>query len=270
MSGSARFNQVVALAVVFGAVVFACAGPLGPQGDKGDPGEKGDPGPRGTDGNPGERGPPGTSGGLFTPDGGVVSFTGIVVPFAGVNPPSGWLMCDGASINVDEYPDLFAMIGTRYGGTGGSGGTFSLPDMRQRFVMGVADAGIGSALGDRGGSFNHNHSVPAHTHDVPAHRHGPGNLVANSAGDHSHTPLGGGAGFLATNGPNNISAVGSGGYTTSPTTTTNGAHTHNSFSGQVGTGTAVGDSNFASLPSTAVNTDADNPPFISLNYIIKY
>lgn len=179
-------------------------------------------------------------------------------------------MCDGAFINVDDYPELFAVVGTRYGGTGGEGGTFKLPDMRQRFVMGVADAGTGSTLGDTGGSFNHSHAVPAHTHDVPAHKHGPGNLVANSSGDHSHTPLGGGDGFLASNGPNGALASGSAGFTTSPTTTNNGAHTHNSFSGQVGSGSVVGDSNFASLPSTAVNTAGENPPFISLNYVIKY
>ena len=54
---------------------------------------------------------------------------GTIVPWTGnlTEIPAGWLPCDGRNLNVDEYPVLFGILGTRYGGTGGVGGTFNLP-----------------------------------------------------------------------------------------------------------------------------------------------
>ena len=37
-----------------------------------------------------------------------------------------WLLCDGRSLRVDEYPDLFDLIGYAYGGRGE---TFKIPDL---------------------------------------------------------------------------------------------------------------------------------------------
>lgn len=50
---------------------------------------------------------------------------GMMIPCA-VNSMSGFLLCDGSSLATTSYPDLFAIIGYTYGG---SGGNFSLPDM---------------------------------------------------------------------------------------------------------------------------------------------
>lgn len=47
---------------------------------------------------------------------------------------AGWLVCDGASARRDDYPDLFRAIGTANGGTGDS---FALPDLRDRFMRGA-------------------------------------------------------------------------------------------------------------------------------------
>lgn len=51
--------------------------------------------------------------------------TGMIIPSA-VNSISGFLLCDGSSIATTAQPDLFAVIGYDYGG---SGGNFSVPDM---------------------------------------------------------------------------------------------------------------------------------------------
>jgi microcystin-dependent protein len=37
------------------------------------------------------------------------------------------LPADGSTVNISDYPDLFSLIGTNYGGDGVS--TFNLPDL---------------------------------------------------------------------------------------------------------------------------------------------
>lgn len=46
----------------------------------------------------------------------------------------GWMLCDGRSLNVGGYPELFAVIGYLYGGTYPN---FSLPDYRGSFLRGT-------------------------------------------------------------------------------------------------------------------------------------
>lgn len=112
--------------------------------------------------------------------------------------PSGWLVCDGSLISKTVYAALYAVVGDRWGVSGGS---FNLPDLRSRVPIGT---GQGSGLtlrfiGDYGGEENHQLDVselPSHTHVAtdsghihavtdPTHRHasaGAGNFVTSAAG----------------------------------------------------------------------------------------
>jgi microcystin-dependent protein len=87
---------------------------------------------------------------------------GVVFPFAGSTPPTGWLLCNGQSVNRNIEAPLFAVLGTTYGSA--SGTTFNLPDLRGRVIIGkdtttgsanrVTDAGSGidsKVLGAVGG-----------------------------------------------------------------------------------------------------------------------
>ncbi len=92
---------------------------------------------------------------------------GTVAAFAGTSMPAGWLPCDGSTVSPALYPALFAAIGTQYGGDGT--GTFVLPDLRGRTLLGVGQGGglTTRALGDTGGEEQHTLTVaqmPAHTH----------------------------------------------------------------------------------------------------------
>lgn len=49
-------------------------------------------------------------------------------------PMFNWLKCDGTSLNVADYPELFCALGYRYGG---SQDCFLLPDLRGAFLRGV-------------------------------------------------------------------------------------------------------------------------------------
>ena len=41
--------------------------------------------------------------------------------------PSGWMVCDGSLLSVQEFPALFQLIGNTYGGDGQT--TFALPQI---------------------------------------------------------------------------------------------------------------------------------------------
>jgi|GEM_PF-6193978 len=77
--------------------------------------------------------------GRITDKSGYVSPVGSMTMFAGGTAPAGWLLCNGAAVSTATYPDLFAVIGYTYGG---SGGTFFLPDMQ-----GAVPRGAGTSTG---------------------------------------------------------------------------------------------------------------------------
>jgi microcystin-dependent protein len=64
---------------------------------------------------------------------------GVLLPFAGVNTPAGWLLCDGSEVLISSYPELFDAIGFQFGdsNTLQGLGTFKLPDMRGRMALGL-------------------------------------------------------------------------------------------------------------------------------------
>lgn len=95
---------------------------------------------------------------------------GSVHLFAGNFQPNGALFCDGRTLQIADYPDLFARIGTTYGGDGIT--TFQIPDLRGRTVSGAdSENPIGSVIGDP------NFAVTGDT--LPANVGGNGALVDN-------------------------------------------------------------------------------------------
>ncbi len=97
-----------------------------------------------TDGNAGEF--------LQTDGSGVLSFSvvtgvpsGAVFCMAVATVPSGYLECNGQTVNRTTYAALFAVIGTQYGAGNGST-TFEVPDLRGEFIRGF-DNGKGTDSG---------------------------------------------------------------------------------------------------------------------------
>lgn len=90
---------------------------------------------------------------------------GTMVDWPTVNPPVGWLICDGSALNRQTFNALFLVIGTTFG-TGDGATTYNLPDFRQRFALYKAPSGTGSTIGTTGGAIDHVHTGPPHTHDV--------------------------------------------------------------------------------------------------------
>jgi microcystin-dependent protein len=109
--------------------------------------------------------------------------------------PAGFLLCDGTSYLVADYPNLYASIGNTYGGNSTS---FNVPNMQSTFpiggnnvnLLGCATSNFVTGNGQSGATntfaptANFGGSttpvppllieVPSHTHDVndPGHTHG--------------------------------------------------------------------------------------------------
>jgi microcystin-dependent protein len=74
---------------------------------------------------------------------------GSIMYFARNSAPDGWLKANGASVSTTTYAGLFASIGYTWGGSGGS---FTLPDLRGEFPRSWDD-GRGADSGRSFASF---------------------------------------------------------------------------------------------------------------------
>jgi len=116
------------------------------------------------------------------PTTGIVIPTGCVFMFGMSNLPSGWLLCDGTLKSITTYPNLFAAIGTNFGGDGTS--TFGVPNLMDRFpigssvtkpINGVSGGSTTKAIGVA--------NLPPHAHTM---NHDHPAVNTSSGGNHDH------------------------------------------------------------------------------------
>ncbi|AXH70152.1 tail protein [Microbacterium phage KaiHaiDragon] len=104
--------------------------------------------------------------------GGPGGITGEMKVWGGVSAPSGWLLVQGQSLLIASYPDLYAVLGTRFGGNGTT--TFNLPDLRGRVIVGQDTSQTEfDVLGEKSGAKTHTLAQS----EIPAHTHGAGNAA---------------------------------------------------------------------------------------------
>ena len=122
------------------------------------------------------------------PPGSYWDYAGAGVPaWIGACTVAPWKLCDGSILNIADWPNLYAEIGSAYGGNGLT--TFGLPDLRNRsrFMLDTNQGGLsnrittavsninGQAIGAAGGNQamqQHTHAAtvtdPGHFHNVTA------------------------------------------------------------------------------------------------------
>lgn len=90
--------------------------------------------------------------------------TGTVQAYLGASAPVGWLKADGSSYSTSQYPNLFALIGTTYGG---GSGFFNVPNLQAAFLRGagsqvVSGTSYSATLGATQADLikAHNHAAP--------------------------------------------------------------------------------------------------------------
>src|SRR5258707_9512613 len=92
---------------------------------------------------------------------------GLIAPFGGLNPPAGWLVCNGSVVSVATYAGLHDAIGDVWNTGGEGGGNFRLPDLQGRAPIGagqgpgLTNRTIGTTLGEEAHTLNLN-EMPAH------------------------------------------------------------------------------------------------------------
>lgn len=176
---------------------------------------------------------------------------GSLIMFAGAAAPTGWILCDGSAVSRTTYATLYSQIGVVYGAGDGST-TFNLPDLRQRFPLGKAASGTGVDLGSTGGTIDHTHSAGTYRAAIGGNlSHQDKGLWLQLDGSYTWTPNGHYA-FGDSNNP--TSGVGSNPW---------------------GFGASGAANTIAGMPAalgTVVygSSGSSNPPFLSINFIIKY
>jgi microcystin-dependent protein len=86
---------------------------------------------------------------------------GTIITVASSTAPAGHLKANGASLSTTTYAALFAAIGYTFGGSGAS---FTLPDLRGEFIRGWDDArGVDSG---RGFGSAQSQAIQSHTHGI--------------------------------------------------------------------------------------------------------
>lgn len=115
---------------------------------------------------------------------------GMIIDFAGLTIPAGWLLCYGQAVSRTTYSLLFDALGTTFGSGDGST-TFNLPDFRGRVAagrddMGGTDAGrlsffgsVAKSLGGILGAASHVLTIA----QMPSHNHGG---ATGAGGSHNH------------------------------------------------------------------------------------
>jgi microcystin-dependent protein len=155
---------------------------------------------------------------------------GTLIQFAGVDVPNGWLLCDGSTLLISNYQELFNMIKNTYGGDGVI--NFNLPNFSGRVPLG---SGLNYQVGDKGGSTTHTLTLD----ELPIHTH---NSTMSIDGAHSHS----------------ASSATSGLHNHTGTTSLNGSHTHTTNT----TGTTYGliPLGVGSTTTTGVDDDGSGEP----------
>jgi microcystin-dependent protein len=132
--------------------------------------------------------------------------TGTILEYGGSSAPTGFLMCIGGTQLIANYPALYAVVGTTYGGDGST--TFGIPDKRGRVSIGagqgtgltnrVRGQGTGATWGEETHVLvdaelsSHQHTLSAHTHTMGNHTHAGIDHLHSLQGhthgmDHYHT-----------------------------------------------------------------------------------
>ncbi len=108
---------------------------------------------------------------------------GAISAFGGSTVPDGWLLCDGRGVTSDQYPRLWAAIGTSWGGSGPAG--FNLPDLRGLFLRGVDNSRDHGPSGQDPDAANRQ---PIKTGGNPGNAVGSFQLDAFASHDHEVLP----------------------------------------------------------------------------------
>ena len=213
---------------------------------------------------------------------------GSMTMWGGDTLPGDYLWCRGQAESRTAYPELFAVIGTKFGAGNGTT-TFNMPDFRATSPVGFNSGGTTPAppapfftngVGERAGHGEL--TMPAHTHGVNIwsgyddvyHQHYVSITSSGQSVNHYHSPNGGGADYLTGGGSPAAGYLQKGGtaqpYSGQPSTNwANTDHTHgvSGWTGNQSTGHrhAINGTSDTAPAHGAINYQ----PSLSVNFVIR-
>lgn len=159
-------------------------------------------------------------------------------------PSDGWVIADGSVVTDSSSP----LYGT------------TLPDLRDKFVMGVSAAAIGQTGGTNTLNLSHQHQVDGHTHTIPNHAHSDGGLYAYVAlEDDRAYVIRSGPGFSSTNAN----------YTSTSHTNTHITDSSADIGGITGYWSGTSGSSLPMTSSILSSTTENRPAYVGLVYLVK-
>lgn len=216
----------------------------------------------------------------------VLSPVGSIVQYIGATEPNGnWKLCNGQTLVIASYPDLYNLLttnGTVFPwGANPSGSTFVVPNFGGRVPVGKSAETEFDTLGETGGSKTvtltegqlashnhtqvahghgnspHNHTQNQHAHETTNHQHLINITTSASSGAHDNT-----AGYVAagTNGGGTTSFFSSSGSVTG---------TDNATASNVESSITINNTLAEYLAAGGGQAHNNLQPYITVNYLIK-
>ena len=191
--------------------------------------------------------------------------TGSVIMWPSNTSPTNWKICDGAAISRVTFVDLFSLIGTTFG-VGDGSTTFNIPDYRDRMPFGANTYAIGAT----GGSANavvvsHNHGGVTGGQSV-THTHTVAGTTGNNNQNHVHASPSG-TSFLTDGGGSGGTVSASGVNASGVNTAENNVNHVHDFSATTANNSV--DHTHTIATDGASGTNANLPPYLGINFIIK-
>lgn len=227
-------------------------------------------------------------------NGDVITPVGTISVYAGLESNSqllkrGYLIADGSSVSIDDYPELYKVIENTYGTA--ESGYFKLPNLQGKTAVGVKenDSDFGT-LGQTGGE----RTVTLTTEQMPKHTHtftGTSSTTSVESNSHSHTFSGTtstkaltgslftlsdsnykSTGIITSTGEMTLAELASGTSIGGTTYTIDATHSH-TFNGTTSSSSTTHTHTFKATGTNAEtgSSKAHNnlQPYIALKYIIK-
>jgi microcystin-dependent protein len=193
--------------------------------------------------------------------------TGSLIMWPSVTIPTDWKLCNGDAISRTTFATLFSLLGTTFGAGDGTT-TFNLPNYKNRMPYGADVVAVGATGGSADAIVvSHTHTGTTDNQSVN-HAHTFSGTTGGQSADHTHNPVlqytGSGGNFPNINGFSGSTSVSS----TTPTSGTSNDHNH-TFSGTTGNNNANHNHTFTTGSAGSSGTNANLPPYLGINFIIK-
>jgi len=192
--------------------------------------------------------------------------TGSLIMWPSVTVPTDWKLCNGDAISRTTFATLFSLLGTTFG-VGDGTTTFNLPNYKNRMPYGADVVAVGATGGSADAIVvSHTHTGTTDNQSVN-HAHTFSGTTGGQSNDHQHnlpTQYSGSLGDF-------VNLAGYNGTSTSSASLSSGVtagHNH-TFSGTTGNNNANHNHTFTTGSAGSSGTNANLPPYLGINFIIK-